>query len=945
MMRGGKGMEKRNSVDLVKRDVLKKAGIVSGILTLETLVRCETKKPVEQKEEIKYPGEKVGSRITYHDKYPIEYSEEFIPSTCWIGKQDCSLVYRVLTQKINGHHEIKRPVSVVGLYNEAENIYNPRNKWGLCPKGVSANISAIYDYNRVKYPLMRINRKGEKGKFVRISWDEAKKIISEKLLEVKSKGQYVLWQKGRSKSAELYDNAFVNSLKGNGWNVYKIGHGSHCSDSGYRACELTVGEHAVLNPDYKYTEYVIDVGTGSFTKSGGNKLCFIYWPQVYQEARESGRLKKVVGLNPSRYASGYKIDEWIPIKPGTDLAFFLGVAHYLLSYDLIDKSYLKKYTNAPFLVIQKKGDKEGYFIRNKDGKELVWDKAQGKFVPYDIAQDPELFFEGDLDPATLDSSLLPLKVRKQVGSSNADYKVGLVDFNETVKVKSVLKIFKDTLIDNGWTPEWADKVCDIPSLTTARIARELYKYSGIAEDRKIQIDGIEYPLRPVSFQLYHLSQVELGFQLTRAILIVSLLLGAYGVPGGTMVDFAPGKFHNNFKSLDEGVVKDPPYDYTLSSSKFFPITTPNPSFLSRVLVAPEKYQVDPKKLPKFAFVHMNNVAVSYVDIPQIIRGWQNIDFVVVLSPWIDETASLFADIVLPIATADKYEGPISGKTPYETADTLRIPPIESLWESKSEISAYMEICEALGILYGDKGYIANINKELNLGANSLDVNKKPRDEEIFDSWAKSKGKDLNYFREKGLTPVSQISSQKTYSINLWKTDRMRIYAEALKRYQDEMKKRGVDKIYWQDYTPLPMWRNPTMEASVGYNFYLISIKKIEGKQSRTAFIPVLSEIIGEQKVIINEDTARSMGIQNDDWVYVESHNALTGETRRIKVKVETSRTIRPDTVAMFHHFGMWADPRSREKGPTPNELYFGQEGYIQCTQDASFHVKVKIYKA
>lgn len=189
--KGVNGVRRKNSVDFVKRDILKKAGIVSGLLTLETLVRCETKKPVIE-EKKSYPGEKAGSSLTYHSSYPIEYSEELVPSTCWIGKQECSLVYRVLVQKLNGV-EIRRPVKVFALYNEDEGIYNPRNKWGLCPKGVSANISAIYDYNRVKYPLMRINRKGEKGKFVRISWDEAKKIISEKLLEVKSKGQYVLW--------------------------------------------------------------------------------------------------------------------------------------------------------------------------------------------------------------------------------------------------------------------------------------------------------------------------------------------------------------------------------------------------------------------------------------------------------------------------------------------------------------------------------------------------------------------------------------------------------------------------------------------------------------------------------------------------------------------------------------------------------------------------------
>ena len=125
--------------------------------------------------------------------------------------------------------------------------------------------------NRVKYPLKRINRKGEPGKFVRISWEEAKNLIAQKLNEVKQKGEYILWQKGRSKSKALYDNAFTNALKNAGFKLYKIGHGAYCSDAGYRACEYTIGQHAVLNPDFKYTRYILNIGTGFIGASGANK--------------------------------------------------------------------------------------------------------------------------------------------------------------------------------------------------------------------------------------------------------------------------------------------------------------------------------------------------------------------------------------------------------------------------------------------------------------------------------------------------------------------------------------------------------------------------------------------------------------------------------------------------------------------------------------------------
>ncbi len=65
--------------------------------------------------------------------------EEWIPTTCWIGKQDCGM----LARRVNG-----RVVNFVGHPN------HPRNRGTLCPKGVG-QIAALYDPNRVKTPLIR----------------------------------------------------------------------------------------------------------------------------------------------------------------------------------------------------------------------------------------------------------------------------------------------------------------------------------------------------------------------------------------------------------------------------------------------------------------------------------------------------------------------------------------------------------------------------------------------------------------------------------------------------------------------------------------------------------------------------------------------------------------------------------------------------------------------
>jgi len=173
--------------------------------------------------------------------------------------------------------------------------------------------------------------------------------------------------------------------------------------------------------------------------------------------------------------------------------------------------------------------------------------------------------------------------------------------------------------------------------------------------------------------------------------------------------------------------------------------------------------------------------------------------------------------------------------------------------------------------------------------------------------------------------------------------RHRLYGESLKRYQDVMKEKGVDKAYWQDYTALPIWRNPTMNQSPPeYDLYLISHKKVEFKQSRATNNALLNELEPEQLVEINSETARIKGIHEGDWVLVESQNAVTGETRGVQAKAKLMEGIRPDTVSMSHHYGFWVHPTAKGTGPTPNKLFFTGEGYTVNTADQSFQVRVKV---
>lgn len=87
----------------------------------------------------------------------LTMQEEWVPTTCWIGKQDCGM----LARRING-----RVVKFEG------HPAHPLNRGTLCPKGV-AQIMAVSDPNRLKAPLIRTNAKGVPGTWRQVSWDEA----------------------------------------------------------------------------------------------------------------------------------------------------------------------------------------------------------------------------------------------------------------------------------------------------------------------------------------------------------------------------------------------------------------------------------------------------------------------------------------------------------------------------------------------------------------------------------------------------------------------------------------------------------------------------------------------------------------------------------------------------------------------------------------------------
>ena len=814
-----------------------------------------------------------------------EPAESWAYSACWIGKQDCGLKARKFGDRV---------VKLEG------NPAHPRNVGTLCPKGM-AQISALYDPNRLRRPLIRTNEKGVPGEFREATWEEAIALVAEKIKAARAKDpKLVVWQKGRSKSSALYDTAFTAAL-----GTEKLHHGAFCSDAGYRACEYTIGLNGVLNPDYRFCKLAIHWGY-NLTAGGGNKLCWITFPRQFINARERGM--KVVSIDPRRHGIGPHTDTWIPIRPGSDLALALALANEIVRLGTLDTEYLVKYTNAPFLV-----GEDGLFLRT-GGKELVWDTATNSAKPFDA---------DGVSPA--------LEGSYRVQGQNA---------------KTAFELFKEHIRE--YTPEWAAGITDVPAEQIRELAKAIVDTAQIGST--IVVDGVEVAYRPVGIHTYHMAQQELGFQTVRAMLLVMMLVGAVGAAGGQLSD-ATWKIHANFEKFGTLKVSEPPYNIWLSNSKWFPINSNNTAVVSLVLQDPAKWGVE--KLPEVMIVHMTNPALAFGSQRDIVEGLKKIPFIVVIDPWLSKTADLLADVVLPASTLEKYEGPLAAGDIYTDAVALRLPLMKPLGESRSELEIYLDICEATGTLYGEKGYIDQINQALGLKDEfALPLDKKPTPEEIFDRWAKAQGlkEGLAFFEQNGVWVKGPVSPKKLYG---WAAEprfggiRHRFYGESLLSAQRQMKAAGAEEWAWRDYTPFPTWRPPTMESSPReYDLYLISYKLIEFKQSRGHQLPLVAELAPKQHLWMNPRAAKERGLRAGDEVWVESHNAVTGETKRVRARVALTEGIRPDTVGLPHHFGGEArHPWAADDGPGAASLYYTGPGYIQMTADQSFHVKVRVYRA
>lgn len=205
----------------------------------------------------------------------------------------------------------------------------------LCVKGQAA-LRLLYDPDRLKYPMKRTNP--EKGigvdpGWVKISWDEALDLTAAKFKEISDTyGPQALMVIARG---QTWQKHFASSLG----TPNLVSHNNTCytsHDVVWRA--MVTGKGKTWTVDYEHSKYILAFGWDGLGKSKN------HWGRAVLTALDNGA--RLVVFDPRLSITASKAHEWIPIKPGTDLAALLAMIHVIINEDLYDHEFVENYTTG-----------------------------------------------------------------------------------------------------------------------------------------------------------------------------------------------------------------------------------------------------------------------------------------------------------------------------------------------------------------------------------------------------------------------------------------------------------------------------------------------------------------------------------------------------------------------------------------------------------------------
>lgn len=810
------------------------------------------------------------------------------------------------------------------------NRNHPINKGVLCAKG-SAGIMKQCSPGRLQNPLMRKpgTERGA-GEFIEISWDEALDMLTKRLAHIRATDPNKLaFFTGRDQMQAL-SRLWAEQFGTLNWSA----HGGFCSVNMAAAGLYSLG-YAFWefgDPDWDRTKYFMLWGVAEDHASNPLKI------GIEKLKRRGG---KFVGINPARTGYQAVADEWVPIRPGTDGMLALSMIHVLLSRELFDWDFLIRYTNSAFLVVQTPGQKgDGLIYRDEQGHPLVWDLKREEFVNgMDAASHPALFGEHTAPDGRVVKTVMTLLAERYLDDrfspANAAKICGIPAATiERLALEMAHVAFKETIeIDVDWT-DWA--------------GRKHKKFIG----RPVSM----HAMRGVSahsngFQAaraIHLLQILLGtidcpggF---RAKAPYPKPVPAPGKPAKHSAPNTPLDRHPlGFPTAPEDLVIDDE-GRPLRIDKAYSWEAPIANHGLMHMVITNAVNGDPYPIDTLIFFMANmawNSSMNTANIQDMLRakgpdGEYKIPFLVVVDAFHSETVH-FADLVLPDTTyLERYDAislldrPIS--EPDAVCDSIRHP----LLELDRNVRPWQEVLIDLGgrlklpaftaadgtpKYTGYKDFIIHYEHSPGVGflagwrgadgSQSLVGAPNPNQ---WEKYIENQGffvhhlpEALRFFRfanKDYLEFAKKVGFNKTADpivIELYSEAIQRFRLAGLGLYDGPQPTDPVDKDRLATYfDPLPDFYEPLEQQRVDkeeYPFFAVNQRPMMMYHSWDSQNAWLRQIIAQNHLYMNRAKGESLGLCDEDWVWVESHNG------KIRVQLRLIEGCQEDTVWTWNAIG------------------------------------------
>ena len=218
---------------------------------------------------------------------------------------------------------------------------NPRGGKFLqgCIKGFRA-AHTLEAPDRLLHPLIRIGPRGS-GRFRKASWDEALNLVTQKLLEIRSKHgpQSVLnlggsgsWRAAFHTTSGL-TKRFLGLFGGYTGRIGSYSSAAYSFTAPYVLGTVKPGSDPATVED---SRLILLWGANPAEARMGPE-----WMPRLRRAKENGA--EIVVLDPRRTKTAKQLEaRWVGLRPNTDTALMLGLLHVLISENLVDREFIHR---------------------------------------------------------------------------------------------------------------------------------------------------------------------------------------------------------------------------------------------------------------------------------------------------------------------------------------------------------------------------------------------------------------------------------------------------------------------------------------------------------------------------------------------------------------------------------------------------------------------------